>query len=191
VVNGANLRDRKPAFNNANSQVSTDGNGQYNNEFQIDGVTNGFADGNSRTRVAFSPPQTSIQEFKMQTATYDASLGHTIGSVVNVSTKSGTNDLHGELHWFTRNSAFDAPNFFNNKQGTKKSVYQDNRYGASAGGPVYIPKLYDGRNKTFWFHAWEANKWGVPGTFTGTVPTAAQRRGDFSALLAISPQYQI
>jgi hypothetical protein len=191
VVNGANLRDRKPAFNNANSQVSTDGNGQYNNEFQIDGITNGFADGNSRTRVAFSPPQTSIQEFKMQTATYDASLGHTVGSVVNVSTKSGTNDLHGELHWFTRNSAFDAPNFFNNKQGTEKSIYQDNRYGASAGGPVYIPKVYDGRNKTFWFHAWEANKWGVPGTFTGTVPTEAQRRGDFSALLGISPQYQI
>jgi hypothetical protein len=191
VVNGANLRDRKPAFNNANSQVSADGNGQYNNEFQIDGITNGFADGASRTRVAFSPPQTSIQEFKMQTATYDASLGHTIGAMVNVSTKSGTNDLHGELHWFTRNSAFDAPNFFNNKQGTKKSVYQDNRYGASAGGPVYLPKLYDGRNKTFWFHAWEANKWGVPGTFTGTVPTEAQRRGDFSALLAVSPQYQI
>jgi hypothetical protein len=191
VVNGTNLRDRKPAFNNGNSQVSTDGNGTYNNEFQIDGVSNTFADGSERARVAFSPPQTAIQEFKMQTATYDASFGHTIGSVVNVSTRSGTNKLHGEAHWFVRNRAFDAPNFFNNKNNTQAPVYQDNRYGASAGGPVYLPKLYDGRNKTFWFYAWEANKWIVPGQFTGTVPTAAQRQGDFSQLLSLGGVYQI
>jgi hypothetical protein len=191
VTNGTNLRDRKPAFNNGNSQISTDGNGTYNNEFQIDGVSNTFADGSARARVAFSPPQTAIQEFKMQTATYDASTGHTPGAVVNVSTRSGTNTLHGEAHWFVRNSAFDAPNFFNNKAGTVPPVYQDNRYGASAGGPVYLPKLYDGRNKTFWFYAWEANKWGVPGNFTGTVPTEAQRRGDFSQLLSLGEEYQI
>jgi hypothetical protein len=191
VANGTNLRDRKPAFNNGNSQISADGNGTYNNEFQIDGVSNTFADGSARARVAFSPPQTAIQEFKMQTATYDASVGHTPGAVVNVSTRSGTNQLHGEAHWFTRNSAFDAPNFFNNKNNTEAPVYQDNRYGLSGGGPVYLPKIYDGRNKTFWFHAWEANKWGVPGNFTGTVPTEAQRRGDFSALLALGDNYQI
>jgi hypothetical protein len=156
----------------------------YNNEFQIDGVTNTFAEGNGRARVAFSPPQNSIQEFKMQTSTYDASIGHTIGSVVNVTTKSGTNDIHGEAHWFVRNSAFDAPNFFNNRNNEPIPVYQDNRYGASAGGPVVLPKLYNGRNKTFWFYAYEANKWKVPGNFTGTVPTAAQRVGDFSELLA-------
>lgn len=191
VMNGTNLRDRKPAFNNGGSQISTDGNGLYNNEFQIDGVSNTFAEGNGRARVAFSPPQTAVQEFKMQTSTYDASVGHTIGSVVNVSTKSGTNDLHGEAHWFVRNSAFDAPNFFNNKNNTPIPVYQDNRYGASAGGPVFLPKLYDGRNKTFWFYAYEGNKWIVPGNFTGTVPTEAMRRGDFSALLNLGPQYQI
>ncbi|MGH9658927.1 MAG: carboxypeptidase-like regulatory domain-containing protein, partial [Bryobacteraceae bacterium] len=191
VVNGTNLRDRKPAFNNGNSQISTDGNGQYNNEFQIDGVTNSFADGSSRARVAFSPPQAAIGEFKMQTSTYDASAGHTIGSIVNVSTVSGTNQLHGELHWFVRNAAFDAPNFFNNKNGTRKTIYQDNRYGASAGGPVVLPRLYNGKNKTFWFHAWEANKWKVPGNFTGTVPTAEQRRGDFSQLLRINSSYQL
>jgi len=191
VVNGTNLRDRKPAFNNGNSQISTDGNGQYNNEFQIDGVSNTFADGSERARVAFSPPQTAIQEFKMQTATYDASAGHTIGSVVNVSTVSGTNQLHGEAHWFVRNRAFDAPNFFNNKNNTKPAVYQDNRYGASAGGPVHLPRLYSGKNKTFWFYAWEANKWIVPGQFTGTVPTAEQRQGDFSQLLRSGAVYQI
>lgn len=191
VFNGTNLRDRKPAFNNGNSQISTDGSGTYNNEFQIDGVSNTFADGNSRARVAFSPPQTAIQEFKMQTSNYDASIGHSLGSVVNVSTKSGTNQLHGEAHWFVRNRAFDAPNFFNNKNGTDAPVYQDNRYGASAGGPVKLPKMYDGTNRTFWFYAWEANKWIVPGNFTGTVPTTAQRNGDFSGLLGVGSNFQI
>jgi hypothetical protein len=191
VVNGTNLRDRKPAFNNGNSQISTDGNGMYNNEFQIDGVSNTFADGAARARVAFSPPQAAIQEFKMQTSTYDASAGHTIGAVVNVSTTSGTNDLHGEAHWFVRNSAFDAPNFFNNKNNTKPPVYQDNRYGVSGGGPVYLPRLYDGKNRTFWFYAWEANKWIVPGNFTGTVPSAAQKQGDFSGLLRLGSNFQI
>ena len=191
VFNGTNLRDRKPAFNNGNSQISTDGSGTYNNEFQIDGVSNSFADGSSRARVAFSPPQTAIQEFKMQTANYDAAVGHTLGSVVNVSTKSGTNQLHGEAHWFVRNRAFDAPNFFNNKNDTKAPVYQDNRYGASVGGPVVLPKLYQGKNKTFFFYAYEANKWIVPGTFTGTVPTALQRNGDFSDLLAVGSNFRI
>jgi hypothetical protein len=190
VVNGTNMRDRKPAFNNGSSQVSTDGSGTYNNEFQIDGVSNTFAAGGN-ARVAFSPPQTAIQEFKMQTSTYDASIGHTLGSVMNVSTKSGTNQIHGELHWFVRNNAFDAPDFFSNKNGTTEPVYQDNRYGASAGGPVFLPKYYDGRNKTFWFYAWEANKWIVPGNFTGTVPTTGQRNGDFSDLLSRGGIYQI
>ncbi len=192
VVNGTNMRLRKPAFNAGLSQFSTDGNGNNNNEFQIDGVSNTFAEGtNPRARVAFSPPATSIKEFKMQTSTYDASLGHTIGSVVNLSTKSGTNDLHGEAHYWLRHSAFDAPNFFNNRAGTTPPTYQDHRYGLSAGGPVLLPKLYNGKNKTHWYYAWEANKWGVPNTFTRTVPNADQRRGDFSQLLALGSRYQI
>ncbi|MGH8248161.1 MAG: carboxypeptidase-like regulatory domain-containing protein, partial [Gammaproteobacteria bacterium] len=191
VVNATNLRLRKAAFNNAPSQIATDGNGQYNNEFQIDGVSNTFAAGDGTARVAFSPPATAIKEFKMQTSAYDASVGHTIGAVTNVSTASGTNDLHGELHYWARNSAFDAPNFFNNKNSTKVPVYQDHRYGASAGGPVILPRLYSGKNKTFWYYAWEANKWGVPTGTTSTVPTVAQRSGDFSELLRVSSQYQI
>lgn len=180
----------KPAFNFRN--ITSDGNPAYTSEYQIDGVSNTFAEGNSgRNRYAFAPPQTAISEFKMQTTPYDASVGHTMSSVVNVSTANGTNELHGEAHWFLKNSALDAPNFFNNKNGTIRPVYQDNRYGASAGGPVVIPRLYNGKNKTFWHYVWEANKWGVPQTFTGTVPSEAQRRGDFSDLLKVSGNYQI
>lgn len=191
VVNGTDMRLRKPSATSGLSQIATDGNGLKNNEFQIDGVSNTFAEGGGASRVAFSPPATAVKEFKLQSSPYDASVGHTIGAVVNVSSTGGTNELHGEAHYWARNSAFDAPNFFNNKNRTKPPVYQDNRYGASAGGPVVLPKLYDGRNRTFWFYAWEANKWGRPRTFTGTVPTEAQRRGDFSELLKLGTRYQI
>ena len=180
----------KPAWNFR--QLVIDGNGATNNEFTIDGVSNTFADSSAgQSRFAFSPPQTAVSEFKIETSPYDASIGHSIGASVNVSTKNGTNTLHGEAHWFVRNKAFDAPSFFNNKYGTKQQNYQDNRYGVSAGGPVYIPKTYNGRSKTFWFYAYEGNKWGVPQPYTTTVPTAAERTGDFSALLALGSAYQI
>jgi Carboxypeptidase regulatory-like domain/TonB dependent receptor-like, beta-barrel len=190
VVNATDMRLRKAAFNNAPSQIATDGNGQYNNEFTIDGVPNTFASG-STARVAFSPPVYAVREFKIQTSAYDASVGHTIGALTNLSTASGANEFHGEVHLWERNAAFDAPNFFNNKNNTKVPVYQDHRYGASIGGPITIPSLYNGRNKTFFYYAYEGNKWGGPGTFTGTVPTLKQRQGDFSDLLRLGPQYQI
>jgi hypothetical protein len=180
----------KPAFNFR--QLSSDGNGVTNNEFEIDGVSNTFADSTAgQSRYAFAPPQSSVSEFKVQTAPYDASVGHTIGALVNVITRSGTNQIHGEAHWFVRNRAFDAPSFFNNKFNTKPAVYQDNRYGASAGGPIIVPKLYNGTSKSFWFYAYEGNKWGAPQPFSGTVPTIAERQGDFSSLLALGSQYQI
>jgi hypothetical protein len=180
----------KAAWNFRN--IASDGNPSFTTEYQIDGVSNTFAEGNTgRNRYAFAPPAAAIGEFKMQTTPYDASIGHTMSSVVNVSTASGTNEFHGQGYWFTKSSRFDAANFFNNKNNTPKPQYEDNRYSASAGGPVIIPGLYDGRNRTFFHYVWEANKWAVPQTFTGTVPTEAQRRGDFSALLALGPNYQI
>lgn len=188
--NGTDLRSRKAAFNAAPSQVTTDGNALYSNEFAIDGVPNTFATG-TVPRVAFSPPQSAISEFKVQTASYDAAIGHTPGSVINLTTSSGTNGFHGEAHEFFSNSALDAPNFFQNRSGQKKLGYQDNRYGASIGGPVVLPKLYNGRNKTFFFYTYEGNKWGVPQTSVATVPTAKELNGDFSDLLKLGPQYQI
>ena len=182
VANTTNLRLRKSMAPEATSDISSDGAGRYNNEFQIDGISNTAADrGRGYARVAFAPPASAVREFKMQTSAYDASVGHTMGSVVNVSTASGTNELHGEAHWWLRHSALDAPNFFNNKNNTPRPVYQDNRYGLSMGGPIAIPKLYNGRNRTFFFYAFEGNQFGVPTQFSRTVPTAEQRNGDFSA----------
>jgi len=193
TVNGTNMRLRKAGFNAAPSQFSTDGSGNNQNEFSIDGVSNTYSDGTA-PRVAFSPPQTAISEFKVQTAAFDASLGHTMGSTVNVSTKSGTNDIHGEFHEWFRHSALDAPTVFQNRSGQKISIYQDNRYGASVGAPIIIPKLYNGKNRTFFFTAYEANKFGNPdsgGNATSSVPTAKMHEGDLSEYLALGSAYQV
>ncbi len=186
VVNTTDLRLRKPAFNNGLSQIATDGAAQYSNEFAIDGVPN-----TANNRVAYSPPASAVGEFRVQTSTYDASLGHTIGAVVNMISSSGTNDFHGEGHEWVRNSALDANSFFDNRAGNKKKVYQDNRFGFSLGGPVLIPGLYNGKNRTFWFFTFEANPFEVPRSQTFTVPTAKQLAGDFSDLLKLGPNYQI
>ncbi len=193
TVNGTNLRLRKAGFNSAPSQFSTDGTGNNQNEFSIDGVSNTFSDGTA-PRVAFSPPATAISEFRVQTSAYDASLGHTMGSTVNVSTKSGTNQLHGEMHEWFRHSRLDNKTIFQNRAGQKLAVYQDNRYGASAGAPIYIPRVYNGKNKSFWFFAYEANKFGNPdagGSATSTVPTDKMHRGDLSEYLALGSGYQV
>lgn len=192
VINSTDMRLAKAgSFSiNKNSQFSTDGAGTYNNDFTLDGVANTQAQGTT-ARVGFIPPQTAVGEFKVQTAAYDATVGRTIGSLVNVSTRSGTNEIHGEAYWWLRNSALDAPNIFQNRAGQKLPVYQDNRYGLWAGGPVRLPRLYDGRNKTFWFYTWEANQFGVPQSFVATVPTDLMRQGNLSELLALGGTYQV
>ena len=190
VANTTDLRLRKSGWNAAPSQFSTDGSGSNKNEFTIDGVSNTYSDGTA-PRVAFSPPATAVQEFRVQTSSFDATLGYTGGATVNLSTKSGANEVHAEIHWWLRHSKLDAPTIFQNRAGLKLPLYQDNRYGASAGGPVVLPRVYNGRNKTFWFYAWEANKWKIPQDMLSTVPTEAMRRGDLSNLLAIGANYQI
>ena len=114
-----------------------------------------------------------------------------MGATLNVSTKAGTNDLHGGLHYYHRNAALDAMDFFYNKRKTPKPAYGDHRFGAYAGGPLVIPKVYNGRGRSFFFYAWDMSLWGSPQSYTSTVPTAAQRQGDFSALLQLASTYQI
>ncbi|MBM3785945.1 MAG: carboxypeptidase regulatory-like domain-containing protein [Acidobacteria bacterium] len=192
TVNGTNLRLRKAPFNAAPSQFGTNGTGNNNNDFTIDGVVNVYSDGTA-PRVAFSPPQTAIAEFKVQTSAFDASAGFSLGSNVNVTTKFGTNELHGELHHWLRHSKLDAPTIFQNRAGQKLALYQDNRFGGSAGAPLSIPGLYSGKNRTFWFYAFEANLFGDPnvGSQITTVPTAEMRRGDLSPLLRLSANNQV
>src|ERR1700730_12862791 len=108
------------------------------------------------------PTQDSIQEFKVQTSNTGADWGKFSGGVLNFSTKSGTNSLHGEAYEYLRNKVLDANDPFNkahelaNGLPNKPGSFTQNQFGANAGGPLWIPHLYDGRDKTFWFFSWEA-----------------------------------
>ncbi len=135
-------------------------------------------------RVAFVPPAGAVQEFKVETATFDAQQGHTAGATVNVTLKSGTNRVRGDAYYHYRDEALSANDFFLERAGRPKDDTGYKRFGFTAGGPAVLGKLYDGRDKTFFFTAfeWLYDTFPEPGQFT--VPTAAQRNGDFSALLS-------
>ena len=182
------------------------------NEWSIDGAPNLGSGG-----IAFTPFTDQIAEFKIDTTSFDASVGHSIGLNIAFSTKSGTNSLHGsatEQYWNTR---WNAASFFvkqkyfqnidaataagNTRAGTTNwhrsrcsLAGMRTTTGSLSAAPVYIPKLINGKNKLFWFFSYSGNKTRQPARsseITNTVPTMAERQGNFSDLLAINAKYQI
>ncbi len=121
-----------------------------------------------------------MQEFKVQTNTYSAEFGRSGSGIINLIFKSGTNQFHGSAYDFLRNSDLDSNSFFSNLNGTPLPNFKRNQFGGSLGGPVDIPKLYKGRDKTFFFFDYEGLRQGSASTLQTTVPTVAQRNGDFS-----------
>ena len=136
--------------------------------------------------LAYAPTQDSVQEVSVRPFDTDASEGHTIGGVINQITRSGTNALHGSAYEFYQTAGLDANSYFNKRTNAVRPNAHFHQYGGTVGGPLFIPKLYDGRNKAFFFFAIEGIRDSSP--FTGspniTVPTAAERMGDFSQTLA-------
>ena len=151
-------------------------NGQSNRSdyFLADGLPN-YAAINSTYAVA--PIIDAIQEFKVVSHTDDAEFGSVLGGVVNVVTKSGTNELHGAAWEYLRNTAFDARNYFLPTTQSKPFFHQ-NQFGGAVGGPVIIPKLYDGKNKTFFFGAYQGWRYSRAQDNNLLVPTAAELAGD-------------
>jgi hypothetical protein len=177
----------RPFDTSSPSQLSIDGTRTGSSEFMLDGAPN-----MQRAEIAYSPPPGVVEEFKIQSATFDAAYGFMAGGALNMSLKSGTNNLRGQLYYFHQNPMFNANRFFLNRIGAPKLRFRLHRWGTSFGGPLEIPKVYSGRNKTFWMYGYEGIWSFDPTPFvTEAVPTAAQRNGDFSALLALGPQYQI
>jgi hypothetical protein len=125
----------------------------------------------------------AVQEFKVMTNTFDAQYGRTGGGIVNLVTKSGSNALHGSAYDILRNKELDANSWINNLQGTPRPVDTQNDFGAIISGPVYLPKLYDGRNKTFFMFNYEGFRFNTGGNSLNSAPTQAMLNGDFSALL--------
>jgi hypothetical protein len=151
-------------------------NGQTNrsNFFLTDGLNN-F--GSFQSTYSVPPIVDAIQEFKVVSHTDSAQFGSVLGGVINVVTKSGTNDYHGTAWEYVRNTAFDARNTFL-KQVTP---FRQNQFGASFGGPVWIPKLYNGKNKTFFYFAYQGFRYTQNNDSLLKVPTAAQLAGDESS----------
>lgn len=147
------------------------------NEILIDGASN---TGTYNNQASAIPQVDAVQEFRVNTNPYDAELGHTGGGIVSYTIKSGTNDLHGNLHEFLQNQILNADGFNANKAGQARQKMQKNQFGFTVGGPVKIPKLYNGKNKTFFFFGYEGLRQNSFSSFTGTVPTAAEIGGDFS-----------
>jgi hypothetical protein len=171
IQSGARPDDRRPG-----TEIFSNGNREGSNNFLYDGVDN-----NERLiqLIVLRPAIESIREFKVQTNLYSADVGRNSGAVVDVVTKSGTNSLHGSAFEFLRNSGMDARNFFN-RRGTTFPPFRYNQYGFSLGGPVYIPKLYNGKNKTFFFVDWEGYRRNTVQSSLRSVATRKIRTGDFS-----------
>jgi hypothetical protein len=176
-----------PFANGAASGWSIGGTPSQTSEIMIDGAPNATWD----NRVAYAPPQEAVQEVKVKAFDGDAGFGHTGGGTINKVMKTGTNQFHGSAYDFMQPSSLAANNFFNNRAGIPVQETKFNQWGGTAGGPVRIPKLFDGRNKLFWFFAVERITGSQPNTKFLTGPTEAERKGDFSALLSLGSSYQI
>ncbi len=168
----------RPFDNGALADFSMNGGANRNNEFLLDGVPNNATIGGNN--IAYVPPAEAVQEFKIATNSYDAQYGRTAGGVVNMSLKSGTNSLHGVGYEFYRRKWLDANSFLLNAANKPKVDHYLDQYGFSVDGPVIIPGLYNGRNKTFFLFNGEKYREGTPAPQFSTVPTEAMRRGDFS-----------
>jgi Carboxypeptidase regulatory-like domain/TonB-dependent Receptor Plug Domain len=171
---------QRPFDNGAIADWSINGGQNRNNEFLLDGAPNNSIQGGNN--IAFVPPVDSVQEFKIVTNSYDAQYGRTAGGVINVSLKSGTNTLHGSVYEFARRKEIDSNEYFFKVNNREKPDHKLDQYGFVLDGPVRIPGLYDGRNKTFFMFNYEGYKEATPNPATYTVPDEAQLRGDFSNL---------
>jgi len=180
--------DSLPGTTGDTFKGSINGGQEYSHEILIEGMPIGRADLSGGNNNEFSPSAEAIGEFKLQTGAIGAQYNGGQTAVANFTIRSGTNGLHGSAFYYGQNEALDAANLNTTVSGAKKARFREHNYGYSVGGPVLIPKIYDGRNKTFFFTNLERdnrNQQEVSGL--GTVPTAEFKTGDFSKLL--NPAY--
>jgi len=160
------------------------GGQESTSDILLDGVT-ATVSHNISTIPAVSaiPSIEGIQEFKIQTNAYSAEYGRSGGGLVTLVTKSGTNEFHGSMFEFLRNSVLDANNFFANRAGRSLASFKRNQFGASGGGPIILPKIYNGKDRTFIFGIYEGQRILAASTAQHTLPTDLERVGNFSQTL--------
>src|SRR5438874_5240047 len=185
---GVNTPQADTRGNAANGAFAANGLRPAQNNYLLDGIDNNSdtVDFLNGTNFVVLPPVDAIQEFKVQTTGFSAQFGRSGAAILNATIKQGTNELHGTVWEFLRNDKLDAADFFENANRIKKGEYRQNQFGVSAGGPVKIPHLFDGRNKVFFFGDFEGLR-RVQGTVhSGSVPSLLERNSsytDFSDLI--------
>lgn len=170
-----------PRFNrfqdqSGSSQISVSGGPIRGNNYFIDGIP--VTDATNRAVII--PTVEAVGEMKLQTGTYDATMGRTGGGVFNTVLKVGNNGFHGDLFGYYRTTDFVANQFFANAAGLPRAPTSWKNFGGSMGGPVVIPKIYNGKNKTFFWVASEAYRQHTPVTNNFALPTALEKEGNFS-----------
>ena len=173
-----------------------DGTRANRSDLTIDGAPSTATANANEVISTYVPPPDMVAEFKIQTATFDASFGNTEGGVTNISLKSGTNDLHGSGYFTKMVPGLFANDYFANANRIARPDFYYNRWGTVLSGPVFLPKLYKGRNKTFFMWGYEGIHEARPRNdigANGTVPTEKMRNGDFSEYLGLAngSSYQI
>jgi len=154
------------------------------NSFTLNGLDNNNEGYNFPWQWSVRPPVDALQEFKMQTNNYSAEFGRSAGAVVNATTKSGTNQFHGDVWEFVRNDKFDSANFFENSPShVTKGEYRQNQFGGTLGGPISIPHVYNGKNRTFFFVDYEGTRIRQASPYLDSVPTSAESASGFTNLL--------
>lgn len=176
--NGGGFAGPPIAFGATSDFPAVNGQGNRSNFYLTDGLNNYWS---ILSTYAVPPILDAIQEFKIVSHTDSAEYGGVLGGVVNVVTKTGTNDLHGSAWELARNAVFDAVPTFT-APGTPQPDFSQNQFGGAIGGPVILPKLYHGRNKTFFFGAYQGFRYTQTSNTPLFVPTAAELSGDLSAL---------
>lgn len=181
TVNDQASTQNRPFDGGFTDRIAINGGRTARNNYLLNGISNfGQDQSTGYANVNFQPSPDAVQEVRVQTNDYSAEFGHTSGGTINVNLKSGTNQLHGSAYYFLQNTLLRANTFTNNATGKPISAFQWNEPGLEVDGPVIIPHLYNGRNRTFWMFAWERIKDKIPTPGNFRVPTLLERSGDFS-----------
>jgi hypothetical protein len=168
-----------------NAFYSVNGVQLYQNDFRLNGINNNiefFGGSVVGTDATITPPPDAVQEFKLQSGDYSAEFGHSTGGVINAVIRSGTNQLHGNLWEYLRNDDFNANDYFSKQQDKPRPEYRQNQFGGTIGGPVVIPHLYNGHDKTFFFFDYQGTRIVTPAQATSTVPTPGMTNSGFTNL---------
>jgi Carboxypeptidase regulatory-like domain/TonB dependent receptor len=166
---------------NSSDDFKVNGGQEGGTDVLVDGVSISLVSANTQWNKGVSTE--GVEEFKVLQSNFSPEYGESGDGIVSLTLKSGTKELHGSAYDYLRNKSLDANSWKNNLLGSPRSVDTQNDFGATVGGPVFIPKLYPGKNKTFFFFDYEGFRLRNGGTGTQSLPNENFRKGDFSALL--------